>query len=464
MKLTIKSLIVSGVLLFATSSCAFFETDKVLDPNNPSLDGFINNPTLAQIDLMGAGVQFAMRGTIDAVMGDFYRITSGIGRETYHAAATDNRWQTEILGTREIDPAGIFNGPYNGFASTRRRAEVFSKAAETSAALSEEQKQGIRGFANTVKAFVLLHQVNLQGENGIRISFTDLSAPGDMLKPGKFVSYTEALTEIRKLVDAGDTQLAAAGTSFAFTLTSGYTGFTTPANYRRFNRAVAARVAMYQKDWAGMAAAVNASFLNLGGSLTTGPMFTYSIAAGDVTNPFFRVKNDPNRPDIVQTLFLTDAETGDTRVTAKTAARTSPRTVATMVGKLFTHEASPMYASNTTSASIIRNEELVLMYAEAQIQLGNLAEGVKAIDVIRVSAGLPTLAVAKPTVVGSKDLLITELLNQRRYSLFLEGHRWFDMRRYGRLAQLPLDAPNHKVFEKMPRPQNEVDWDIRNPQ
>jgi hypothetical protein len=405
-----------------------------------------------------------MRGTIDAVMGDFYRITSGIGRETYHAQATDNRWQTEILGTRDIDPAGIFNQPYTGFASTRRRAEVFAKAAETSTVLTEEQKQGIRGFANTVKAYVLLNQVNLQGDNGIRISFTDLAAPGDMLKPGKFVTYTEALTEIRKLVDTGDTQLASAGNSFAFTMTSGYTGFTTPANYRKFNRALAARVAMYQKDWAGMAAAVNASFFSLTGSLTTGPVFTYSIAAGDVVNPFFRVKNDPNRPDIVQPLFLTDAEAGDKRVVAKTVARATPRTVATMVGKIFTHEASPMYASNTTSASIIRNEELVLMYAESQIQLGNLAEGVKALDVIRVSAGLPTLAVAKPTIVGSKDLLITELLNQRRYSLFFEGHRWFDIRRYNLLAQLPLDAPNHKVFDKMPRPQNEVDWDVRNPQ
>lgn len=464
MKLTIKSLIVSGALLFGTSACSFLETDKVIDPNNPSLDAFINNPTLSQVDQMGVGVQFAMRGTGDAVMGDFVRVASGIGRETYHAQATDNRWQTEILGTRDIDPAGIFNGPYNGFSATRRRAEVFAKAAETSSALTEAQKQGIKGFANTVKAYVLLNQLNLQGENGIRITFSDLTAPGDMLKPGKFVSYTEALTAIRKMVDEGDTQLAAGGASFAFTMTAGYAGFNTPAEYRKFNRAVAARVAMYQKDWAGMLAAVNNSFYSLNGNLAMGPVFTYSTAAGDVTNPFFRVPNDANRPDIVQTLFLTEAEAGDTRVTRKTIARPTPRTVATMIGKEFTHEASPMYASNTSSASIIRNEELVLMYAEAQIQLGNLVEGVRALDVIRTASGLRTLAVAKPTVVGNKDLLIDELLNQRRYSLFLEGHRWFDMRRYNRLTQLPNDAPNHKVWDKMPRPQNEVDWDVRNPQ
>ena len=61
---------------------------------------------------------------------------------------------------------------------------------------------------------------------------------------------------------------------------------------------------------------------------------------------------------------------------------------------------------------------------------------------------------------AKKDGLIDELLNQRRYSLFMEsGHRWFDMRRYDRLNQLPLDLPTHKVFDNFPKKQSEVDWD-----
>ena len=52
--------------------------------------------------------------------------------------------------------------------------------------------------------------------------------------------------------------------------------------------------------------------------------------------------------------------------------------------------------------------------------------------------------------------LITEMLNQRRFSLFCEGHhRWIDMRRYDLLSQLPLDRPDDDVWDKFPIPLTE---------
>jgi hypothetical protein len=51
--------------------------------------------------------------------------------------------------------------------------------------------------------------------------------------------------------------------------------------------------------------------------------------------------------------------------------------------------------------------------------------------------------------------VLTELLLQKRYSLLLEGARWVDMRRYGLLSTLPLDASNHFVAKVMPIPQAE---------
>ena len=35
-------------------------------------------------------------------------------------------------------------------------------------------------------------------------------------------------------------------------------------------------------------------------------------------------------------------------------------------------------------------------------------------------------------------------------------HRWVDMRRYGRLGQLPIDRAGDDVWEQMPRPVTEV--------
>ena len=39
---------------------------------------------------------------------------------------------------------------------------------------------------------------------------------------------------------------------------------------------------------------------------------------------------------------------------------------------------------------------------------------------------------------------------------FLEGHRWIDMRHYGKLGDLPLDRENDTVFENYPIPETEV--------
>ena len=75
----------------------------------------------------------------------------------------------------------------------------------------------------------------------------------------------------------------------------------------------------------------------------------------------------------------------------------------------------------------------------------------KAINVIRNGHGLPNYSGAV-----TKDALVTEMLNQRRYSLFYEGHRWVDMRRYDRLSQLPIDRTGDQVWTAMPIPQVEI--------
>lgn len=52
----------------------------------------------------------------------------------------------------------------------------------------------------------------------------------------------------------------------------------------------------------------------------------------------------------------------------------------------------------------------------------------------------------------TQSALITEMLKQRRYSLYAEGHRWIDMRRYKLLNTLPNDRPGDHVWPQFPRP------------
>jgi hypothetical protein len=105
-----------------------------------------------------------------------------------------------------------------------------------------------------------------------------------------------------------------------------------------------------------------------------------------------------------------------------------------------------VYASNVASIPIIKNEELILLRAEANNGLGNRALALQDLDFIRVnSGGLAPLGVA---YAGD---IVSEILYNRRYSLFDEyGHRWVDMRRYGRLATLEKALPTHRIFPLVP--------------
>jgi len=453
------------VALLGMQACSVFENKEVVDPNSPSVESVLTNANATQLGQLGIGVQSAMRNGLP----NFRLVTGSIGREIYNLSSTEVTWVTELLGTTNggFNTNTNFNASYNDFSQTRRRAEIFQRSATNSTFITEAQKNGIRGFCNTVQAWTMLKNINMQYKNGIRISFSDLNAPGDLLKPGPFVSYEAGLAEIRRLLDLGATQLDGAGTTFAFTMTSGWAGFAIPSDFKKFNRAVAAETALYQKDWTGALTAINASFLNLTGPLTTGPVFTYSTTSGDLTNTSYKAKNDIASPVVAQAKFITDAEPGDTRVvtgaTAKVAKRTADRSFAGLVGSYDVY----MYPSNIAPVSIMRNEELILIYAEAQIQINtpaSLALAVIALDAVRTGAGLPKLAIAKPAVIGNQAALITEMLNQRRYSLFYEGHRWFDMRRYDLLSTLPNDLPTSLVYTQLIRPFAEVQWDAKNPQ
>jgi hypothetical protein len=109
-----------------------------------------------------------------------------------------------------------------------------------------------------------------------------------------------------------------------------------------------------------------------------------------------------------------------------------------------------VYQSSTAPMSIVRNEELILIYAEANIQTNNFTEAVKALNVIREKHGLLDYSGAM-----TSSALINEMLYERRYSLYFEGHRWIDVRRYNMLNTLPLDRPGDNVWSLFPLPVSE---------
>ncbi len=424
-------------LLLLWASC---KVDPIEDPNNPGLDPISDNPTLGEIQNLVTGTESAMR---DA-MAFYWDDVGVIGREFFRFSTSDPRFTSDLLGkgTATLDNNTFYTT--NPFAARYRVVKntniLLAGLTNTSASISAAQKTIGKAYATTIQAHELLMVLNLQYNNGIRV---DVANPDAL---GPFLSKDQSLDAILGLLNSAYTDLSAnAAVSFPFTSTL---FGNTAGSFAQFNRALAARVSVYKGDWNGALTALTNSFFNINGPLTNGAFYTYSTAGGDQLNPMFFPQNSSGETRVAQPAFITNAEAGDNRL-SKTPARTSSTT---QDGLTSSYDFF-VYPTNTTRIPIIRNEELLLIYAEAKIQLGgasNLNDAITALNKIRNAAGLVNYA-----GLVTQAALIDEMLKQRRYSLYGEGHRWIDMRRYNRLNTLPIDRAGDDVWTEFPRPANE---------
>ncbi len=424
-------------MLLTITSC---KIDDIPNPNGPTYDGFEEGATLADLRLLSNGVQAAMRSDIEY----YFWTTSIVGRDYYDLNGVDPRYTGELCGEQgaQLDDAGFlttrtFSGRYQ---SVRNANLLITAATNSNASLSTKQLNGFLGFANTVKAHDLLIVLNQQYQNGIRVDVADLD------NPGPFVSYTEGLAAIASLLEEAANQLADG--EFLFSLTSGFAGFDTPAGMLTFNQAIAARVALYQGDNAGALAKLGNSFLDLTGNYDNGVSLVWGTSGNDRPNPLFNVYDQDYfmaTPDLVA-----NAEAGDARFEQKLDTIPGSQTVGGLTGKYQVQ----MFGSNVDPLPLIRNEELVLIYAEANIGTNNTAAQT-ALDDIRAAAGLAPAVYA--TTPPTDAELVTQLIHERRYSLFGEGHRWIDMRRWGMLSAIVVDRPGDVIHEQFPRPASEAE-------
>ncbi|MBC3785839.1 RagB/SusD family nutrient uptake outer membrane protein [Spirosoma utsteinense] len=437
------SFLLATLLAGSFTACNPLQTEEVIDPNFPSVGAVTNNASKAQLDALSVG-QFSLARN---GLATYLLVTGTIGKELFNFNGTESRWMTELNGVRLIDNSAFYNTATTGFGLPVRQANITLAAVGNTSSVSDAEKNGYRGIANTFKGLAYLQMLNAQGTNGVRLNVED------PFNPSKPATYAESLAGIAKFLDDGAAQLDQAGAAFSYTLPSGFAGFNTPATFKRFNRAIALRVAIYQADWAKAATLLPQTFYNATGDLNVGPRNTYNATPPDIQNPLLNTSSS----QIVGVKEVFDrAEPGDKRL-AKVRVQAAPLTYTSGV-TYSTPYLTNMYTSGSDPIPIIRNEELVLIAAEIAAQQGNAAESTRLINIIRTAAGLPNYAGAT-----TKDALINAILKERQYSLFYEGHRWVDMRRYNKLNEIILPVPTMKVLERLERPVAEVNWDVFNP-
>lgn len=87
----------------------------------------------------------------------------------------------------------------------------------------------------------------------------------------------------------------------------------------------------------------------------------------------------------------------------------------------------------TEYCMIIRFSEILLIRAESRAKMG-LPGAVNDLDAIRLRAGLPLISISHPDISAAE--LSEKIQQERRIEFFMEcGHRWFDLRRTGKVDE-----------------------------
>jgi hypothetical protein len=444
----------AGVAIVAAACSA--DPLSVPNPNSPTVAGASADPGLIQ--LQATGLTRQLRGNL----GGYITAVARFGREGYIYTPNEGRNTSHYLiglaGQNKLDPSGFATGVWGGNYGNLRDIFNFKNVVAGNPTITVAQKSAATGFARTLEALELLYVISTRDTLGavvqINLNASDL-AP--------FVSRDSVYRYILGSLDAADAELAAGGAAFPFTLHAGFAGFTTPTTFRQFNRAIKARAAVYYATRGGVAAtqyaaantALAASFINATGTaaaMDAGVYHVYSTATGDATNGVGQ-----NADYLVHPSYATDIAAGDLRSskwTVLATARNAPQGLG-----ISTNLSMNRYATNSTRVPVIRNEELLLLRAEARWFTGDKPGAIADLNLVRSTSGGGAIGLSPATIASTDAAFIDALLYERRFSLLSEGHRWVDHRRFGRMAQLPLDLTTgvnaHFRALVMPVPQAE---------
>lgn len=457
--------ILASVALVALAACSV-DNLNVPNPNSATVDGATADPTSFQ--MLATGLLADQRSTRAGMI----TYTGILGRESYTFTPQEGRNTTHFLigivvgGVQKLDPTGFAVAPWSGQYGTLRDVFNFKKTVNA-ALLSAQQKSASLGLAQTIEAMMLFDIVQTHDSLGAIVEIKD--SPTDL---APFVSRDSTYKYILNTLDAAANNLAAGGAAFPFVLHSGFTGFNTPATFRTFVLGLKGKVAAHYATAGGGAAAWQASLTALNGSFLNAAatsraqldagVYDFYAAAPDSPNGLTQATNTTLYAHMS---FQADAQlkadgTPDNRYAAK--IRTGlPSRQGPLAGGASTSASSTLgfsiWPTSASSIPILRNEELILLRAEAKLGTGDKAGAIADLNIVRVnSGGLPPSTL---TTASTNDDIINGILYEKRYSLMMEGDRWIDHRRYNKLALLPLDipsGPNKSFVAKVsPIPQGE---------
>src|SRR6266542_734185 len=180
--------------LVAAGGCKDLDVPNL---NSPALDDLLNNPTRSKIALASTGLLIGTRAGIAAQNG-YVSLLGILGRESYNFDPADPRFVTEMLlgpldGGSPAFGGNLWANPYRNILN----ANVLLVATDRVPAVSDPEKEAVRGFAKTIQAFDYLKVISTRDANGGAIVIgIDLTAP-----PAPIATKAAVFAHIGQLLD-----------------------------------------------------------------------------------------------------------------------------------------------------------------------------------------------------------------------------------------------------------------------
>lgn len=403
-----------------------------------------------------------------------------LARDVYRIDASESRYVIETLGG-QADPGSFAGGSgFAGFYTLARAANnlLIGLRNPPPNTYTAGEIAVSKGFFRTMKAKAFYDVISLRDSIGIPLQTDN---PQE-ITPIYCKPYV--LNYIAAQLDSAYTDLVAAGsTKTPFVLPSSWTAtvagrdYRVPANLIRLNRGLKGRLDFYRAmqnratpDVALLNTAVAELTAALGGvtegnvpaaDFPKGPQYQFSTSSNELLNPRADAKISANNSlrDSVATRTAVDAtapwDSTDTR-----RAKLIPRTGALNGNGLSTNYtfsfATATGANQLATIPLLKDEELVLLRAQANAELGAAGLAKAYLDAQSVHAAYGTIPLPAFT---TRDIARRYILREKRLSLLFEGpQRLMDLRTYGYLnnTYLPKELSTDPFNAAFPIPRAEL--------
>ncbi|HEY0776633.1 MAG TPA: hypothetical protein VGD56_01585 [Gemmatirosa sp.] len=410
-----------------------------------------DSPSAPSTDRVVAGSQQSLQTLFVGLVGSD---RAAAGNEGYYATAdiwardvirpdpNEPRWLTEFYETPP-DPSGFGGAVWDPYYVALRAAHALI-ANPSLTSLAPASQAAARGFIRTLEAREYLNVIEYHDLNGAVIQGDNPST----LYPIR--TKQAVLTYIAALLDSANADFTAAGNiAVPFTVPAGYQthgDYALVSNLMLYNRGLKGKVEVYltlvdanAPDLTHAQVALTALNTALAGGtasaayLRQGPYYEFTPSAPDLApNPLVDAKL------LLTSNFVSAIDPADAR-----GANIVPTPSQSAAG--FTSAPAriaitdPSNTANlTTPLPILRNAELYLLRAQAEIALGDLAAATADVNVVHtVEGGVPAYGVfTAPTSA------IQALLYEYRYSFVLQGPQHLvALREYGLLNDAYISQP-----------------------